>query len=178
MTLRALWLFLALLGSGTSWAAEESDALLTSPSTAAPPSAFSKLPNAMQKVLQYATSLSGVNYRRGGVSPESGFDCSGYVRHVFGQVAGLTLPHSSMAISLIGDRIAKSELRPGDLVFFHTVRNTISHVGIYLGNHHFIHAASTQTGSVEVSDLRDAYWTKRFSAARRVDLPNGANAPE
>lgn len=178
MTFRALFLLFALLSSSVGWAAEEPDAAPPASPVAAPASTFSKLPEAMQEVLQYAVSLSGASYRRGGVSPDSGFDCSGYVRYVFGQVAGLTLPHSSMAISLIGDHIAKSELRPGDLVFFRTVRKTISHVGIYLGNNHFIHATSTRTGIVEVSDLRDSYWTKHFSAARRLDLPSGANATE
>lgn len=82
-----------------------------------------------------------VSYHRGGVSPESGFDCSGFVRYVFDHADGVMLPHSANAISQFGNRINMTKLLPGDLVFFHFRRNTISHVGIYLGNDQFIHAS-------------------------------------
>ena len=82
------------------------------------------------------------------------------------------LPHGANAISQIGNRIKMSELHPGDLVFFRFMRNTISHVGIYLGNNQFIHASSTRTGSVMVSNLNESYWVKHFKLARRLDVPS------
>lgn len=130
-------------------------------------------PSKAQQLLNYAVGLTGIGYKFGGKSPETGFDCSGYVRYVFKQVGGLSLPHNALAISKVGERISPSELRPGDLVFFNTLRRTISHVGIYMGNNRFIHASSTRTGVVEVSDLRDSYWAKNFNGARRLN-PFGA----
>jgi cell wall-associated NlpC family hydrolase len=120
-------------------------------------------------LLPFALSQEGVSYHRGGTSPSSGFDCSGFVRYVFDRAEGLSLPHGANAISKLGEQIKRSELRPGDLVFFHFVRNTISHVGIYLGNHQFIHASSTRTGDVMVSDLDDSFWVRHFTLARRLD---------
>lgn len=130
-------------------------------------------PSRVQQLLSYATSLTGTSYKFGGKSPETGFDCSGYVRYVFKQVGGLSLPHNALAISKVGQKISTAELRPGDLVFFNTLRRSISHVGIYLGNNRFVHASSTRSGVVEVSDLRDSYWTKTFNSARRLN-PFGA----
>ena len=130
-------------------------------------------PNGVQRLLNYAVGLTGVNYKFGGKSPETGFDCSGYVRYVFKQVGGMSLPHNALAISKVGEKISHSDLRPGDLVFFTTLRRTISHVGIYLGNNRFVHASSTSTGVVEVSDMRDNYWSRSFNGARRIN-PFGA----
>lgn len=130
------------------------------------------LPASVKNLLDYAMSQTGATYRRGGTNPESGFDCSGFVRYVFDHVEGLSLPHSSRAMSLIGSRIALADLKPGDLVFFRIFRHGISHVGIYLGNNQFIHAASTTTGSVMVSDLTESYWARHFSLARRVLSPD------
>jgi cell wall-associated NlpC family hydrolase len=127
-------------------------------------------PGAMSRVLDYATSLAGIGYRFGGRSPETGFDCSGYVGYVYKQAGGLSLPRTAVSISRMGEKISRSELKPGDLVFFKTLRRTISHVGIYLGDHRFIHASSTRTGLVEVSDLRERYWANKFSTARRLDV--------
>lgn len=120
----------------------------------------------------YAASLIGSPYRLGGTSPETGVDCSGFVGHVFSQVAGVTLPRDSRAISEAGEPLAKDELRPGDLVFFNTLKRPFSHVGIYLGDDRFVHAASSRTGVVMVSNLNDRYWRSRFDGARRVVLPD------
>ncbi len=125
----------------------------------------------IRALLDYALNQTGAAYRGGGTNPSSGFDCSGFVRYVFDHVEGLSLPHSSRAMSLIGQRISLADLKPGDLVFFRTVRNRISHVGIYLGGNQFIHAASTRTGSVMVSDLTESYWSKHLSLARRIIFP-------
>jgi len=127
-------------------------------------------PNKTQDILMYALSLSGTPYKYGGNSSDTGFDCSGFVRYVYGQVAGLTLPRSTRSISEIGAHIAKTELKPGDLVFFNTLRRAFSHVGIYLGDNRFIHASSSTSGDVMVSDLNEKYWSKRFNGARRYAL--------
>lgn len=118
----------------------------------------------------YALSLNGTGYRYGGSDPETGLDCSGFVGHVFSEVAGVQLPHTALGISRLGQKIGIDELKPGDLVFFNTLRRAFSHVGIYLGDNQFIHASSSRTGDVMISDLRDRYWAKRFNGARRLDL--------
>ena len=116
----------------------------------------------------YAISLVGSPYRMGGTSPATGLDCSGFVGHVFRQAAGVTLPRDSRAISEVGQPLAASELQPGDLVFFNTLKRAYSHVGIYLGDNRFVHAASSRTGAVVVSNLGDRYWRERYDGARRV----------
>ena len=122
-----------------------------------------------QDAIDHAMDLIGIRYRRGGSSPESGFDCSGFVNHVFREGLGLILPRSSKEMSKSGEAISRDELRPGDLVFFNTMRNAFSHVGIYLGDNQFVHAPRSG-GRVRIEDIRDGYWTKRFNGARRVKL--------
>lgn len=126
-----------------------------------------------------AMNFLGVPYRRGGNSAESGFDCSGFTRHIFEMSLGLVLPRraddQASAPGLFS--IAKAELKPGDLVFFNTLRRTFSHVGIYVGDGKFIHAPRSGA-SVRVEDMRMAYWQQRFTGARRVDasaLPAASN---
>lgn len=123
-----------------------------------------------QDLLLYALSLNGTAYKFGGRSIDSGFDCSGFVAHVFRQAAGLALPHNAHALSQNGEQITKTELKPGDLVFFNTLRRAFSHVGIYLGDNRFIHASSSSSGDVMVSDLTQKYWSTRFNGARRLAL--------
>jgi hypothetical protein len=129
-----------------------------------------------EELLNYALSLTGTNYRIGGISPETGFDCSGFVRHVFNRAAGMTLPHNALAISLAGEKISPAELRPGDLVFFNTLRKTFSHVGIYIGNNQFVHATSSKTGTVMVSSMSDSYWSRNFNGARRLEITDAPAA--
>ena len=121
-----------------------------------------------QDAIDQAIDLLGIRYRRGGSSPEAGFDCSGFVSHVFREGLGLTLPRSSKEMSKSGEVISQDELRPGDLVFFNTMRKAFSHVGIYLGDNQFVHAPRTG-GRVGIADLRDSYWVKRFNGARRIN---------
>lgn len=121
-----------------------------------------------EDVPMYAVSLVGAPYRLGGISPETGLDCSGFVGHVFKQVAGLVLPRDSRSISDAAQPLAPSELLPGDLVFFNTLNRAFSHVGIYLGDNRFVHATSSRTNTVMVSNLNDRYWRSRFDGARRV----------
>jgi cell wall-associated NlpC family hydrolase len=121
-----------------------------------------------QDAIDQAMDLLGIRYRRGGSSPEAGFDCSGFVSHVFREGLGLILPRSSKEMSTSGQEISREELKPGDLVFFNTMRKAFSHVGIYLGDNQFVHAPRSG-GRVRIEDLRDGYWTKRFNGARRVN---------
>lgn len=121
-----------------------------------------------REVLVNALSLTGVKYSYGGKSPETGFDCSGFVSYVFKQATSLTLPHSALAISQLGKTVSKNELKPGDLVFFNTLKSTFSHVGIYLGNNRFIHSPSAG-GQVRVESMKDGYWETRFNGAQRIE---------
>ena len=123
--------------------------------------------SSVETTLDKALDLLGIRYRRGGNTPESGFDCSGFVSHVFHEGLGLELPHSAREMSKTGDPVTKDELQPGDLVFFNTMRRAFSHVGIYLGDNLFVHAP--RRGSfVRIEDMSGRYWTKRFNGARRV----------
>ena len=121
-----------------------------------------------QEVLVNALSLTGIKYKYGGKSPETGFDCSGFVRYVFHNAANLTLPPTARAISQIGKTVKKDELQPGDLVFFNTLKSAFSHVGIYIGDNKFIHAPSSGK-VVRVESMQDGYWARRFNGAQRLD---------
>lgn len=132
------------------------------------PSLMEQAGSTVQDILLSALSLSGTPYKYGGNSPETGFDCSGFVRYVFSQAANLTLPHGARAISQLGKSIPVDQLRPGDLVFFDTLKKAFSHVGIYLGEGRFIHAPSSG-GGVHVVNMNDPYWAKRFNGARRIE---------
>lgn len=122
------------------------------------------------EVVLRALSLLGVKYRFGGNTPETGLDCSGLVRLVFQDTIGAVLPRRSEEISRVGGSIGTSELQPGDLVFFNTLRRAFSHVGIYIGNNQFVHAPSTG-GSIRVERLDGSYWAGRFDGARRLVTP-------
>ena len=129
-------------------------------------SSDSYLSRAREVTIQ-ALSFLGVNYKWGSSNPERGFDCSGLVTHVFQQVAGMVLPRNSQSMSKVGEKIDKVDLLPGDLVFFNTRRQPNSHVGIYIGDERFVHAPS-RGGEVEISDMQEGYWKKRFNGARRL----------
>lgn len=121
-----------------------------------------------QEVIINALSLTGIKYKYGGNSPETGFDCSGFVRYVFSQAANLTLPPTARAISQLGKTVNKDELQPGDLVFFNTLKSAFSHVGIYIGDNKFIHAPRTGA-SVRVENMQQSYWLSRFNGAQRLE---------
>ncbi|MDE2598967.1 MAG: C40 family peptidase [Rhodocyclaceae bacterium] len=148
--------------------AQAADAVNETPSTENP-SLISKATASIQAATDDALSLIGIRYRRGGTTPETGFDCSGFVQHVFREGMGLMLPRTSREISKEGEVVKKNELQPGDLVFFNTMRKTFSHVGIYLGEGQFIHSPRTG-GKVRIEDMRDSYWAKRYEGARRVSI--------
>lgn len=117
-------------------------------------------------MVSYALSLQGTPYRYGKSSPEEGFDCSGFVQHVYKR-QGIALPRTVQGMANSLNQVPKTDLHSGDLVFFNTDGRPFSHVGIYVNNDNFIHAPSQRTGKVLVSSLRNRYWGERFSCARR-----------
>lgn len=119
------------------------------------------------ELLLRALGLVGVPYRFGGHSPDTGFDCSGLVHYLFSEVLGLALPRRTQDMSRVGDSVGRHELYPGDLVFFDTLREPYSHVGIYLGDQRFIHAPSSG-GRVEIVTMTNRYWLRRYNGARRI----------
>ncbi|MFM0323062.1 C40 family peptidase [Caballeronia glebae] len=115
-----------------------------------------------------ALNMIGVRYRWGGNTPDSGLDCSGFVRYVFQDTLGMTLPRRAEEMSRVGEKVTVADLKPGDLVFFNTMRRSFSHVGIYIGDNKFVHSPSTGS-TIRVDDMEDGYWEKRFQGARRID---------
>jgi cell wall-associated NlpC family hydrolase len=116
-------------------------------------------------VISLALSLQGTPYRYGGSDP-TGFDCSGFVQWVFAQ-QGLALPREVKDQYRVGDEIDSDDILPGDLVFFETVSNGASHVGIALGGGDFVHAPSSR-GVVRIERYTSGYWADRWVGARRV----------
>jgi len=120
-----------------------------------------------------AMNFLGVRYVRGGTTAEQGFDCSGFTRYVFENSLGLVLPRradeQAKKPGLL--QVKREELKPGDLVFFNTMRRAFSHVGIYVGEGKFIHAPRAGA-EVRIEDMRASYWAKRFNGARRAELPS------
>lgn len=113
-----------------------------------------------------ALTLIDTPYRYGGSTPASGFDCSGLVRYVYNAVGARQLPRRSEDIGKVGAPITRSQLEPGDLVFFNTLARAYSHVAIYIGEGRFLHAPA-RAGRVRIEALDDRYWRARFDGARR-----------
>ncbi len=140
------------------------------------PRAGDEQPGAVATLIDKGFGFLGIKYRLGGTGPEvGGFDCSGLVRKVFGDALGLNLPRTASEMARLGDKIGTKDLKPGDLVFFNTMRRTFSHVGIYVGDNKFLHSPSAG-GVVRVETLDSAYWMKRFNGARRL-VPDAQAAP-
>ncbi|MFO1293127.1 MAG: C40 family peptidase [Rubrivivax sp.] len=133
--------------------------------------------NAASELVLSAMNFLGVRYRRGGSSAEEGFDCSGFTRYVFENSIGLVLPRRADQQARLAGLLAVrgDDLRPGDLVFFNTMRRAFSHVGIYIGEGKFIHAPRSGA-QVRIEDMREAYWTKRYNGARRAESAESAAA--
>jgi cell wall-associated NlpC family hydrolase len=116
--------------------------------------------------VQRAMELIGSPYRFGGTT-EKGFDCAGLVKHAYA-AAGVSLPRTAALQYATGEKLERDELVPGDLVFFRdTYRKGISHVGIYIGEGRFIHAASSRR-QVTTDHLDQTYYRTRFVGGRRI----------
>jgi len=144
--------------AGVAFALTASGAVLAQPASE---------PLATELVVR-ALALIDTPYRYGGRTP-SGFDCSGFVGHVFSESAGLELPRRSEEMNRLGAAVSQSELEAGDLVFFNTLGRRYSHVGLYLGDDRFVHAPA-RGGRVRIERMTDAYWRARYNGARRLDV--------
>jgi cell wall-associated NlpC family hydrolase len=123
--------------------------------------------NSTQDLILKGLEFVGIGYRRGGTTPDSGVDCSGFVQAVFREALGEPLPRTAREQSQVGQVVDKNELKPGDLVFFNTMRRAFSHVGIYLGDNRFMHAPRSG-GEIRVENMNQNYWIKRYNGARRI----------
>lgn len=126
----------------------------------------SRLTGDYSPMVNYALSLQGKPYQYGKSSPNEGFDCSGFVKHVY-ERQGISLPRTAEGMAQVLSDVQKNDIQSGDLVFFNTNGRPFSHVGIYVSGDEFIHAPSQNTGKVLVSSLKNRYWGERFSCARR-----------
>ena len=122
-------------------------------------------PSMASKIVSTAKKYIGVPYLWGGTTPK-GFDCSGFVQYVFNE-NGISVPRtSSSQYYELTRKVSKSNLQPGDLVFFNTSGKGVSHVGIYIGDGKFIHSASSK--GIVIAELFGAYWSNLYLGARRV----------
>ena len=160
--------FLCLILSGCAGQMQREAEFEPAPVSAPPLAATDRASGVALQALAYL----GTPYRAGGLSPQTGFDCSGLVDYVYREGAGIALPRNTYDLSRQGAAVDRTELRPGDLVFYNTQRREYSHVGIYLGEDRFIHAPSSG-GEVRVDNLRAGYWMRRYSGARRIIRPPG-----
>jgi len=119
------------------------------------------------EALLQALFALGLDYRYGGSSRATGFDCSGLVAHVYREAWGVRMPRTSLEQSRRGVPVAIEELQAGDLVFYNTLNRPFSHVGIYVGDGRFVHAPKTGA-QVRVESLKSTYWMQRFDGARRI----------
>jgi len=106
----------------------------------------------------------GTNYRPGGASSH-GFDCSGFVFYIYKQNFRMLLPRTSGELALLGSMVPKKQLRPGDLVFFSSNGSRIDHVGIFIGENRFAHAA---TGGIMINQLQERYYNFHYACAARL----------
>jgi len=123
-----------------------------------------KVSGGAQQIISYGAQFLGTPYVWGGTSPSPGFDCSGFTQYVF-RHAGISLNRTSEQQFNNGVSVSRSELRPGDLVFFHTSTSGASHVGIYVGNDTMLDSSN---GGLSYDDMTMSYWAARYLGARRV----------
>jgi len=122
------------------------------------------------EVVLTALALLNTNYRYGGSTPETGFDCSGLIAFVFESATNNALPHNTARIAGMSHPVSKNKLAPGDFVFFNTLRREYSHMGIYIGEGRFVNAPSSG-GRVRIDSLQNPYFAKRFDGARTLFRP-------
>ena len=129
-------------------------------------------------VLFRALGLVGTPYRWGGNTPDSGFDCSGLIKYVYNDAAGISLPRTTREMIVMrAQSIGQDKLQTGDLLFFATNGGSqVSHAGIYVGEGRFVHAPATG-GTVKLDSLNKAYWQKAYLNAKRVLPGNLARNP-
>lgn len=164
-----------------AWLGAQTSATLAAPATEIAPAATESSSSAIVQtetpaarpdpghlLIALAKDLRNIRYRRGGSSPKTGFDCSGFVRYVFQHALGIELPVGSAAQFRVGDKIDRSQMQAGDLVFFRIAGKRISHVGIYVAEGRFIHAPSAGK-VVRVDSLEENYWARRFAGAKRPE---------
>ena len=137
----------------------------TSTASVAEVSSGSATENRLSALFSDVRQYLGIRYRFGGTTP-AGFDCSGFVRFMFSKVFNMQLPRSSREMSIIGTKVDRDDLRPGDLVFFQNARNRINHVGIFIGNGMFIHSSLSK--GITRDQLNESYYDKRFATGVRV----------
>jgi cell wall-associated NlpC family hydrolase len=134
------------------------------------PASEAKAPSGAGDLVIAAMTFLDHPYQAGGQSAETGFDCSGFTRHVFEQALGIELPRSvqeQAQASMLRPVASREALQAGDLVFFNTQQRTYSHVGIYLGDGRFIHAPRTGA-QIRTESIAVAYWSRRYTGARRA----------
>ncbi|MGV3720708.1 MAG: C40 family peptidase [Actinomycetota bacterium] len=119
-----------------------------------------------EDLIREALRNRGQPYVWGGAS-RGGFDCSGFMCYLFARQRNIKLPHSASAQARMGTPVSADNLEAGDLVFFSTYRRGISHVGMYVGDGKFIHAANSRR-DVRIDTLKSGYYAKRLKAARRL----------
>lgn len=153
----------------TPIAAHADDEALTPNISARIASSFNSVVSRAQDFVLNAMGMMGIPYRWGGATPETGFDCSGFVQYVAKQALGIVLPRSAFDQVNAGRSVEREDLQPGDLVFFNTMRAPFSHVGIFVGENRFIHAPS-RGKTVEIADFNNSYWQQRYNGARRLPL--------
>jgi len=162
-------IFLILIsGCGAFGPTVPAPVVTSSPQQPSPPTPSAPPRAERSEALLQALLALGLDYRYGGDSPVTGFDCSGLVAHVYLEAWRIRLPRNTAAQSQVGAPVSLAELQAGDLVFYDTQKRPYSHVGIYLGDGRFVHAPKAGA-RVRVESIRSAYWTQRFSGARRVE---------
>lgn len=133
-----------------------------------PATAQAAKPKPAREVIDRALGALGTPYRWGGASPKQGFDCSGLVQYAFKTQDDLELPRTSRALSrLDAPSVKRSDLQPGDLLFFRIRSRSVDHVAIYIGEGRFVHAPRRGT-KVRIDHLNNAYWQRHFQLAKRV----------
>jgi hypothetical protein len=140
------------------------------PRPAVEPAPEPPVPVPVPALISTALRFRGVPYRNGGSDP-SGFDCSGFVQYVFGQL-GTLLPREVREQYQLGRSVDLDDVQAGDLIFFETVGRGASHVGMAIGGGEFVHAPSSR-GVVRVERYDAEYWARRFVGARRVTETTG-----
>jgi len=116
------------------------------------------------KMFEFIDDWYGTPYRLGGTT-KKGVDCSAFSQFLFASVYGLSIPRTAREQYSLTNRISRTELKEGDLIFFNT-RGSISHVGVYLQNNKFVHASTS--GGVMISDIFDEYWVRKFVGVGRL----------